>query len=352
MNKYEQLIEYIINDDEAKAKALFHDIVVAKSREIYESLMDEEEQEQGMGGNPVEDLANEVSADEEGMHEEDEEMDDMGDDEFGTDDDMGGDMDDMGDDDMGGEEDLEDRVMDLEAALDELKAEFDAMMGGEEGEGHHDDMMGGDDMGDMGDDMMGAPEDEGMYMEDDAMSGSGSASGSGSGAPSGKMEGKNPFAKSGSGSGKSGSGSGSGSGKKTAAESLREYVDKVSDGHGAEKAGAGEGEIVGKDQSSKPTVNKQSIVAGKNDMGGSSANIVRGGSEQAPDGTTPKGKAGGFVKPAQEIDVAKRNVNKPGGNKGAQDWYNGKAKAKSTEGSTTDGSLSVSKDSLIGGKIR
>jgi len=26
MNKYEQLIEYIINEDEDKAKALFHDI--------------------------------------------------------------------------------------------------------------------------------------------------------------------------------------------------------------------------------------------------------------------------------------------------------------------------------------
>ena len=46
MNKYEQLIESILNEDEATAKALFHDIVVAKSREIYESLMDEE-----MGGN-------------------------------------------------------------------------------------------------------------------------------------------------------------------------------------------------------------------------------------------------------------------------------------------------------------
>ena len=201
-----------------------------------------------------------------------------------------------------------------------------------------DDMMGGDDMG--------APEDEGMYMEDDAMSGSGS----GSGAASGKMEGKNPFAKSGSGSGKSGSGSGSGSGKKTAAESLREYVDKVSDGHGAEKAGAGEGHEVGKGGS--VGVNKQGIVAGKNDMGGTAANIVKGGSEQAPDGTTPKGKTGGFVKgSAQEIDVAKRNVNKVGGNKGAQNYFNKKEtsweKNKGKEGQTTDGSLSVDKDSIL-----
>ena len=43
-SKFEQLIEYVINDEEAKAKELFHDIVVEKSREIYENLMSEEEE--------------------------------------------------------------------------------------------------------------------------------------------------------------------------------------------------------------------------------------------------------------------------------------------------------------------
>jgi riboflavin synthase len=38
MNKFEQLIEYVINDDEAKAKELFHEIVVEKSRGIWENL--------------------------------------------------------------------------------------------------------------------------------------------------------------------------------------------------------------------------------------------------------------------------------------------------------------------------
>ncbi len=317
MNKYEQLIEYIINDDEAKAKALFHDIVVAKSREIYESLMDEEQQEEGMGGNPVEDLANEVVADEEGMAEADEEEGE-GDDEFGTDDDMG-DMGDMGGDDMGdmdgGEEELEDRVMDLEAALDELKAEFDAMMGDSAGDDMGGDDMGMDDMGgdDMGMDMMDKPENEMMYEEEEV-----------------EEEEEEEVEES--------------RRHRSAADQIREYVEKVSDGHGAEKAGAGEGHEVGKGGSAG--INKQSIVAKKNDMGGTAANIVKGGSEQAPDGTSPKGKAGGFVKSAQEIDVAKRNVNKPGGNKGAQDWYGTKAKAKNTEGSTTNGSLSVNKQSL------
>ena len=45
MNKFEQLIEYVINDDEAKARELFHDIVVEKSRAIYEEMMQEEEEQ-------------------------------------------------------------------------------------------------------------------------------------------------------------------------------------------------------------------------------------------------------------------------------------------------------------------
>ena len=40
--KFEQLIDLIINEDEEQAKELFHDIVVAKSKEIYESIMEDE----------------------------------------------------------------------------------------------------------------------------------------------------------------------------------------------------------------------------------------------------------------------------------------------------------------------
>ena len=36
MNKFEQLIEFVINDDEKNAKALFHEIVVEKSKDIGE----------------------------------------------------------------------------------------------------------------------------------------------------------------------------------------------------------------------------------------------------------------------------------------------------------------------------
>lgn len=139
-SKFEQLIEFVINDEEAKAKELFHDIVVEKSREIYESLMEEEEGEElateevdeGMknDGDAADDLITDVETEEEGMNEEDD-MDAEFDDEAEQDgDDLTKDIEGAGD----GEGDIEDRVVDLEDKLDELMAEFEAMMGGEGGE--------------------------------------------------------------------------------------------------------------------------------------------------------------------------------------------------------------------------
>ena len=125
--KYEQLIEYIINDEEDKAKELFHDIVVETSRDIYENLIDEEDFAEEES---VEDMSDAIEADEQGISEEDDEMEmdmempmDMGDDEEGEE-----------EGEEAEEEELEDRVMDLEDALDELKAEFDAMMDGDKEE--------------------------------------------------------------------------------------------------------------------------------------------------------------------------------------------------------------------------
>jgi lipopolysaccharide biosynthesis regulator YciM len=38
-NKFERLLDHLVNEDMDKANALFHEIVVEKSRSIYESLM-------------------------------------------------------------------------------------------------------------------------------------------------------------------------------------------------------------------------------------------------------------------------------------------------------------------------
>lgn len=173
-NRFEQLIEYVINDEDAKAKELFHQIVVEKSRQIYENLMQEEDLDEDnamgmepteidtdmdegddmMGGSQTADLIDDVEAEESGMQEgeDDEEM-DMGSDDMDSD--MG--SDDMGSD-MGGDEPAsKDDVMNLEDKLDQLMAEFENMMGGQDGDSV--DMMGSDDMGAMDDDEF---ETEGM----------------------------------------------------------------------------------------------------------------------------------------------------------------------------------------------
>ena len=136
MNRFEQLIEYVINDEEQKARELFHDIVVEKSREIYEDIMADEELEEdleegAMGGDASDDLIDEVEMEEESdMNMEAEGDDDMDDDgmdmdpdaerdEFGGDDGMGG----------GDEPATKDDIMNLEDKLDQLMAEFEDLMG-------------------------------------------------------------------------------------------------------------------------------------------------------------------------------------------------------------------------------
>ena len=168
MNKFEQLIEYVINDEQDKAKELFHDIVVEKSRNIYEELMaeeekeeeeldeakheDEEELDEGMGGDQADDLIDDVEADEQGMNFEGEESVD-------SEEVVNGDAEE-------GAEDLEDRVVDLEDKLDELMAEFEALMGDEDvadEEGAEE--LGAEEDGEMSD-MDTEEEMEGMMMSD------------------------------------------------------------------------------------------------------------------------------------------------------------------------------------------
>lgn len=224
MNKYEQLIEHIINDENDQARKLFHTIVVEKSRDIYESLIDEQDLAE-VGGNEVEDLVDEITIDEQGISEEEED--------FGAEEGNDLDAEEAGDDefdhhaDVGGEEELEDRVMDLESALDELKAEFDSLMAGEEGE---------EEVADFGDEVVG----------DEVVD----------------------------------------SGEEFDETIVREYVEKVAAPSNTEGAD-----------------NKTSIVAKKNDMGGTSANIVKGGTAQ-----------GGTVKKPAVNDAG--NINVPGGKAG------------------------------------
>ena len=322
MNKYEKLIEHIINDEEGKARALFHEIVVEKSRDIYESLMDQEEMDETVGGDQVAGMMDEIQTDEAGIPE-DEEMDmDAGDDEIGTDNDMG---DEDHHDDVGGDESLEAKVMDLESELEALKAEFEQLMGGDEepemdmdGEEPEMDMDGEEPP--MG--MMEASDDEEDEEEEEVTESQHDDDDEEDDDEKEVTESRH--------------------GHKSEIDLMREYVEKLGS-YDKVPAGA-EGEEVAK--GGAVNVNKQSIVAGKNDMGGTTSNIAKGGSNPDPS-STPPAKTSGLLKQGGEIDVAKRNVNKPGGNKGAQNWYSNKASAKSAEGSTTDGSMSVAKDSIL-----
>ena len=153
--KFETLIDLIINENEEQARALFHDIVVEKSREIYEDMMNDE-MDEGMGGQ-VGQMMDEISAEESGVIEgEDEEeidFDDEGDDEI---------IDIEGGEEEGGAE-VEDRLVSIEDKLDQLMAEFeDIMADGEADEfdaGEEEMAAGADDM------EAGADEEEAAMME-------------------------------------------------------------------------------------------------------------------------------------------------------------------------------------------
>ena len=176
--KFEKLIDLIINENTEQASDLFHDIVVEKSREIYEHLMDEDTLEEAdpmdEPSGQVDGLMDEISMEEQGMTEEDEDMDlgDMDDDEDTEIMDLDSDEEDMdGMDDMDDEGSVEDRVVDIEDKVDNLErlmAEFEEIMNGGGGDEESLDGMdgmddeagafaGGDDMGNPeGDEMMEA----------------------------------------------------------------------------------------------------------------------------------------------------------------------------------------------------
>jgi len=129
MNKFEQLIEYVINDDEQSARDLFHDIVVEKSRQIYEDIMAAEE----ISDEATDDLIDDIEADEEGLSmEADEDFDDEalpGNDNMDDASDLEDNMDDMGDE---SEPATKSDILDLEDKLDELMAEFEQLMADDE----------------------------------------------------------------------------------------------------------------------------------------------------------------------------------------------------------------------------
>ncbi len=249
-----QMLEHLVNEDQAKAEELFHEYVVAKSREIYENLIEteiSEEEKEDEEDKEVDEAAKDEDAEDDKVDEasdedkDDEKMDEEFEDiAIEADDDMGGDATDdleaeLGDEpaDAEGEESEEEIMQDLGDIIDELQAKFDALQGEEEEQGEFGDEEGGEEP---------------------------------------KMDAFEPEL-----------------------ETVREYVEKVPAGHGAEKKGAAEKA----DGTTSP-------VAGKNDMGGTTANIAK-----AQEDNSSKGTAGGLAGNKPKEDNA-GNINVPGGKAG------------------------------------
>jgi hypothetical protein len=275
-NKFEEMLERLINEDKTGAEELFHEIVVEKSRSIYENLLaeeyDEEEDEDVEEGSYKDKEDDDDEDMEEGFDLEDFEVSEEGEDEdpmaaMGgdeTDDlEMDVDMDsgEEGEMSMDGEEDeeLEDRVVDLEDALDDLKAEFEQMMSdedsGEESEEGEDDAEM--DMDDEGED------DAEMDMDDE-----------------GEEEKEESYVD-----------------PTDQVATMREYVEKVTAKMGDDGA------------------NTQSTVAGPNDMGGTAENIAQDDVENGVEANQGNLK-GNALSDQNPKDMNTGNVNVPGGKAG------------------------------------
>jgi len=286
-NKFEEMLERLINEDKAGAEELFHEIVVEKSRSIYENLLADEEVEEAEDHD--EEMDDDDEETKEGSYgkkkkmkkEEDEVSEDfdldefeveggmnmMAQDEDPTDDPMaamGGDetddlemdvsMDDEGGD--GEEGEVEDRVEDLEDALDELKAEFEKMMSDEDSDEEGDDDDDAEmDMGDEGED-----DDAEMDMDDE-----------------GEEEKEESYVD-----------------PTDQVATMREYVEKVTAKMGDDGA------------------NTQSTVAGPNDMGGTAENIAQDDVENGVEANQGNLK-GNALSDQNPKDMSTGNVNVPGG---------------------------------------
>jgi hypothetical protein len=243
-----QMLERLVNEDTAAAEELFHEYVVAKSREIYQDLIESEISEEEDKEEDDEEVEESAEADEDD-EEVDENFEDIAieaDDEMGGDptDDLEGDLDAEMDGEEGEPESEEELMQDLGSIIDELQAKFDALTGSEEEQGEFD---------------MGSEGDE--------------------------EEMKDAF--------------------EPELETVREYVEKVPAGHGAEKKGAAE-----KADNTKSTVDNM-----KNDMGGTTANILSSKEDAATYANQGELKGSGLLKgKAQEENAG--NINVPGGKAG------------------------------------
>jgi len=279
-NKFEEMLEKLVNEDRAGAEALFHEIVVEKSRDIYENLLEDDlevdeatdEEVDETTDEEVDEATDEDLDEDEEVDESDEELEEgfdldefeveadpvddmMGDLEMPAGDDAPMDMDDDADD--APEGDVADDIADLQDEIEKLKAAFDAEMGtdmasDDDEKGDTDDAEGEADS-----DEEEAPEEESFDLDVEE-------------ATDEEVE----------------------EADKSETETMREYVEKVNATMGDNGA------------------NTKSPTASANKMGdGTSANIVAGGESNS------EGTKGGLADPSAKEDNM-GNINVPGGKAG------------------------------------
>ena len=279
------MLELLVNEDKEAAQELFHEIVVEKSRDIYEGLLEDEAEVEEATDEEVEEATDEEvdeAADEDLDESDDETVEEGFDlDEFEVEADpmanmdqtgdlaadLGMNMDDEGeegDEDEGEEGDVEDRVEDLEDALDDLKAEFEKMMAGDDE---------GDDMDDMGDDE-GEEEPEEAYAFEASDEEVEEATDEEDDEDDEEVEEDTT--------------------EKSASETMREYVEKVTATMGDNGA------------------NTKSTVAGANDMGGTASNLNQAGTEAGVEANKGNLK-GSALSDQNPKDMNTKNINVPGG---------------------------------------
>lgn len=225
----EEMLEHLVNENRTQAEELFHDYVVAKSREIYESLLEESYSDDEAGDDEYEEAFDFGKAAND---------DDFGDDEGAEDDDQFGEKE-FGDEEEGDEGSKEEIFQSLDDIVDELQAKFDELRGLTGADAANDDDFGGDATDELEDEVDDSEEQEESFE----------------------------------------------------LATVREYVEKI-------------GTVKGGDNGA----NAKSIVAGKNDMGGTTANLKGGTSETG-------GTQGGLVNPKAQ-DLKSGNINVPGGKAG------------------------------------
>ena len=305
-NKFEQLLDLIVNEENEKANELFHDIVVEKSREIYNSMIAEEETTEEDATEEDTDSVEEETTEEdtdsveenfeqetvEGIYGEEEEGEmpaqDQGDD-LETD---------TVDHDFGDEEGEEDGepatkgdIDDLATALDELKAEFEKLMAGEEAEEHEHPGIHGE-PGLTGDEMdSDAEEESAMPMESDDSDEDGEA--------------------------------------KTEGQKMREYIERVTATMDGGLVGARTGETVSAPKEGKSPISSGS---GKPTTGATAENIATDGSTHDEDGTAPKGKVGGLLKKGADVPHAGQFMNTEKSGQKAKGMFTPAKKSASGEG--------------------